>query len=176
MYPFIRSALVLRSESRKPSLGIFDTHRLSMMCLPVDADMFWEMNNGRILTFYDLGRFGLSQRIGLLKAMKARKWGFVVAGSSVRYRARIRPFQRFELRTRLLGWDARFIYNEQAMWRGETACNHALLRTGVTEGGRLVPTDRVADAVGVPKTSPPLPEWAARWTDADAARPWPPEV
>jgi hypothetical protein len=80
-----------------------------------------------------------------------------VAGSSVRYRARIRPFQRFELRTRLLGWDERFIYIEQAMWRGETPCNHALMRTGVTEKGRLVETGRVAEAMGLSPASPPLP-------------------
>jgi hypothetical protein len=66
MYPFIRMSLVLRSEARKPPLGLFDTHARPMMCLPMDADMFWEMNNGRILTFCDLGRFGLAQRVGPL--------------------------------------------------------------------------------------------------------------
>jgi len=106
MYPFLRMTLVLRSEARKPPLGIFDTHQRSMLCLPSDADMFWEMNNGRILTFYDLGRVGLAQRTGLMRMLKAKGWGLVVAGSSVRYRARVRPFQRFDLRTRLLGWDA----------------------------------------------------------------------
>jgi hypothetical protein len=64
MYPFIRMSLVLRSETRKPPLGLFDTHARPMMCLPMDADMFWEMNNGRMLTFCDLGRFGLAQRVG----------------------------------------------------------------------------------------------------------------
>jgi hypothetical protein len=68
MYPFIRMSLVLRSETRKPPLGLFDTHARPMMCLPMDADMFWEMNNGRILTFCDLGRFGLAQRLGPLRA------------------------------------------------------------------------------------------------------------
>jgi acyl-CoA thioesterase FadM len=176
MYPFLRMTALLRSEARKPPLGIFDTHAREMRCLPWDADMFWEMNNGRILTFYDLGRFGLAQRIGLIRAMKERGWGFVVAGSSVRYRARVRPFQRFELRTRLLGWDARFIYIEQAMWRGDTACNNALLRTGVTEKGRLVPTERVAEALNLSTTSPELPGWVRAWAAADAERPWPPEV
>jgi acyl-CoA thioesterase FadM len=176
MYPFLRMTLILRSEARKPPLGIFDTHARSMLCTPLDADMFWEMNNGRILTFYDLGRFGLAQRIGLIGTLRERGWGLVVAGSSVRYRARIRPFQRFELRTRLVGWDERFLYLEQAMWRGDTACNHALLRTGVTEKGRLVPTERVAEAMNVPATSPPLPDWVRGWMDADRARPWPPEV
>lgn len=168
--------LVLRSEARKPPLGIFDTYTRSMTCLPLDADIFWEMNNGRILTFYDLGRFGLAQRIGLLKALRDQGWGLVVAGSSVRYRARIRPFQRFELRTRLIGWDERFFYIEQAMWRGDTPCNHALLRTGVTEKGRLVGTERVADAMKLSPVSPDLPEWVAGWAEADSRRTWPPQV
>lgn len=165
---------VLLSERRKSPLGIFDTHSRAMTCLPLDADMFWEMNNGRILTFYDLGRYALGQRIGLMRTLRDRGWGLVVAGASVRYRARIRPFQRFDLRTRLLGWDQRFFYLEQAMWRGDVACNHALMRTGVTEKGRLVETRRVADAMGLSPDSPRLPDWAASWTDADTERPWPP--
>jgi acyl-CoA thioesterase FadM len=174
MYPFFRMTAALASERRKPPMAIFDTHTATMTCWPLDADIFWEMNNGRTLTFYDLGRIALGQRIGLIRTLREQGWGLVVAGSSVRYRARIRPFQRFELRTRLLGWDERFIYIEQAMWRGDVACNHALMRTGVTEKGRLVETRRVADAMGLSPDSPPLPDWAASWTDADAKRPWPP--
>jgi acyl-CoA thioesterase FadM len=150
MYPFVRMTLLIRSEARKPPLGIFDRHQRSMLCLPLDADMFWEMNNGRILTFYDLGRFGLAQRTGLMRTLRERGWGLVVAGSTVRYRARIRPFQRFELRTRLLGWDARFFYIEQAMWRGETPpATTRFCAPGVTEKGRLVETERVAEAMGL---------------------------
>ena len=174
MYPFLRLAAVTLSERRKPALGLFATHRLSLRCLPVDLDGFLEMNNGRILTLYDIGRFGLSIRVGLWDVLKREGWGLVVAGSTVRYRARITGLQRFELRTRLLGWDARFFYIEQGMWRGETCCNHALLRTGVTQRGRLTPVADVARAMGVSGTSPDLPGWALAWAEADGHRPWPP--
>jgi acyl-CoA thioesterase FadM len=176
MYPFFRMTAASASERAQTAARDFRHPRGDHDLLPLDADIFWEMNNGRILTFYDLGRFALGQRIGLIRTLREQGWGLVVAGSSVRYRARIRPFQRFELRTRLLGWDERFIYIEQAMWRGDVACNHALMRTGVTEKGRLVETRRVADAMGLSPDSPPLPDWAASWADADAKRPWPPEV
>jgi acyl-CoA thioesterase FadM len=174
MYPFLRFALLVLTERRKPRIGVFDTHVLPMRCLPNDLDGFLEMNNGRILTLYDLGRFAMSVRMGLWQVLQRERWGLVVAGSSVRYRARITGLQRFELRTRLVGWDQRFIYIEQAMWRGETCCNHALLRTGVTEKGRLAPTERVAEALGHQGASPALPDWVAAWTEADATRPWPP--
>jgi acyl-CoA thioesterase FadM len=174
MYPFVRTASIVASESRKPALGVLDTHVLRLTCLPWDADMYWEMNNGRVLTIYDLGRTGLAVRTGLWRVLKEQGWGLVVAGASVRYRARIRPFQRFEVRTRIIGSDKRFIYVEQAMWRGDTACNHALMRTGVTTAGRLTDTARVAEALGVRDASPALPDWAKAWTEADAERPWPP--
>ncbi|MBF9059409.1 thioeseterase [Rhodobacterales bacterium HKCCSP123] len=174
MYPFLRFATVTLSERRKPRIGLFDTHVLPMRCLPNDLDGFLEMNNGRILTLFDLGRFAVAIRTGLWDVLRREGWGLVVAGSSVRYRARITGLQGFALRTRLVGWDARFVYIEQAMWRGATCCNHALLRTGVTEKGRLVPTDRVAAAMRHEGASPELPGWARAWAEADARRPWPP--
>lgn len=174
MYPFLRLASVMLSERGKPRLGLFDTHTLDLRCMPWDLDGFAEMNNGRVLTLYDLGRFAMSVRVGLWDTLKARKWGLVVAGSSVRYRARITGGQRFELRTRLLGWDQRFFYIEQGMWRGQTCCNHALLRTGVTETGRLAPVAAVTSALDHEGGSPALPGWVAAWAEADGQRPWPP--
>lgn len=175
MYPYLRfGALVLR-ERRLPRKGLYDTHKMPMTCLPVDIDAFAEMNNGRILTLFDLGRFALSIRVGLFDVLKQQNWGLVVAGSTVRYRARITTFQRFEMRTRFLGWDDKFFYLEQAMWRGDTCCNHALLRTGVTAKGRLAPVGDVARALGVEGDSPGLPAWAQAWAEADGTRPWPPD-
>lgn len=174
MYPYLRLAKIMRTERRKPPIGLFDTHHLALRCLPHDLDGFFEMNNGRILTLYDLGRFALSARMGLWDVLKREGWGLVVAGSSVRYRARITAFQRFDLRTRLVGWDARFFYIEQGMWRGETCCNHALLRTGITQRGRLAPVADVARALGQAAQSPQLPDWVSAWAEADATRPWPP--
>lgn len=176
MYPFTRLAALTLSERRKPPLGLFDTHAMQMRCLPWDVDGFLEMNNGRVFTLYDMGRFALAIRVGLWDVLKERHWGLVVAGSTIRYRSRIRPFQRFELRTRFLGWDHRFFYLEQSMWRGETCCNHGLLRTGVTKNGRLAPVSDVAEAMNASDGSPELPGWVQAWAEADGTRVWPPEM
>jgi acyl-CoA thioesterase FadM len=174
MYPALRLGLITLSERRKAPLGLFDRHVLPLRCLPWDLDGFLEMNNGRVLTLYDLGRFAMSIRVGLWDKLREQRWGLVVAGSSVRYRARITGFQRFDLHTRLIGWDHRFFYIEQAMWRGDTCCNHALLRTGVTARGRLAPVHSVTEALGHAGPAPALPGWVTAWTEADADRPWPP--
>lgn len=175
MYPYLRFASTVLKERRKAPMGIYDTHAMEMRCLPVDIDGFLEMNNGRILTLMDLGRFALSIRIGLFDVLKQQRWGLVVAGSTVRYRSRITTFQKFEMRTRFLGWDQRFFYLEQAMWRGDTCCNHALVRMGVTAKGRLAPVNDVAKALGVEGDSPAMPDWVQAWAAADGTRMWPPD-
>jgi hypothetical protein len=74
----------------------------------------------------------------------------------------------------MLGWDDKFFYAEQAMWRNGDCASHGLLRLAITDRSGLVPTARVADAAGTDPVSPPLPDWVRGWIAADAARPWPP--
>lgn len=158
-----------------PPMGVLDTHVSDHRCSPLDCDIFLEMNNGRILTLYEFGRFQLAVRCGLWDVLKQKKWGLTVAGSSVRYRRRILPFERYTQRTRLIGWDDRFFYIEQAMAKtsGEVA-NHCLFRTAVVANHRAVPTQDLADLLDVDGGSPPLPKWAQSWVEAEAQRPWPP--
>ena len=163
---------------RHKPLGLFDTHVAELVCWPWDLDPWMELNNGRTLTLYDLGRLPLSLRLGIVPALKANGWGMTAAGTHVRYRRRVRAFQRVTLHSRLIGWDARFLYIEQAMWRGGEALNHILVRQAATEGARgILPPERLLAAMGHPGlASPPLPDWVAAWAAAEALRPWPPAV
>ncbi|MCB1362316.1 MAG: thioesterase family protein, partial [Rhodobacteraceae bacterium] len=102
-------------------------------------------------------------------------WGMTVAGSSVRYRRRIRMMQRIEMRTRVIGWDARFFYIEQSIWREGEALNNVLIRSAVTDAKGIVAPERLVAAMGHEGTeSPALAAWVQAWIAADAQRPWPP--
>ena len=166
----------LRHRHRR--MGLFDTHVSHVTCLPWDLDPWMELNNGRTLTLFDLGRMPLSLRIGMVQALAANGWGMTAAGTHCRYRRRVRLFHRVEMHSRLIGWDARFLYVEQAMWRRGEALNHILVRLAATEGARgILPPERLIAAMGHPGlASPPLPDWMAAWVAAEALRPWPPAV
>jgi len=174
MYPFVRLALETRRGRRTTGAGFLDPYVSHHRCWPQDLDIFMEMNNGRILTLFDLGRFGIGARVGLLDALKRNRWGLAVAGGSTRYRKRIKLGQRFRMVTRCPGWDDRWLYMEQSMWLGDTCAAHALLRTAVTGRDGIVPVPRLMEALGVDTPSPDLPGWVTDWIAADAGRVWPP--
>ena len=174
MYPFLRMLIEARAARRAPPIGFLDEHVSTHTCLPWDLDPWIELNNGRTLTLYDLGRVPMGLRTGLVAVLRQRGWGMTVAGASTRYRRRVRAFDRITMRSRGIGWDARFFYIEQSMWvRGECT-SHMLLRSAVTSPAGIVPPAQVAAALGQPGQSPPLPDWVTAWIAADAARPWPP--
>ncbi|MEM9437886.1 MAG: acyl-CoA thioesterase [Pseudomonadota bacterium] len=175
MYPWMRLGYHMWKGRSLSPMDMLETHVSQHRVSLIDCDMFMEMNNGRILTIFELGRWQLSLRTGLWAGLRKRGWGFAVAGASVRYRKRLVPFERFEMRTRVLGWDERFVYIEQGMFKTSGECaNHILFRTAVVANGKAVATEEVEKMMGRTPGSPPLPDWAKAWTEADAQRPWPP--
>ena len=176
MYPFVRLALVSRAAKRRDPLPIDGVGTLRLTCWPWDLDMFVEMNNGRVLTLYDLGRFDHAHRIGLIALLKPNRWGFAVGGASVRYRRRVRGFDRLDLKTHCLGRDARWFYMHQVMERRGEAVSSGLIRVCCTDRSGIGPTDRVAGALGAPDWRPVLPGWVQAWIVAEDARAWPPVI
>ncbi|MFC0200841.1 acyl-CoA thioesterase [Paracoccus rhizosphaerae] len=176
MYPLIRFVKEMLKFRNAPRLAPTGSHVSTHVCWPWDLDPWVELNNGRTLTLFDLGRIPLAQRTGLIPVLRANGWGITVAGSSTRYRRRIRAFQRFTMVSRMVGWDDRFIYMDQSMWRGGECCNQVLIRSAVTSAQGIVPPAKVMEAMGHPAFSPTLPDWVAAWMQADAARPWPPHL
>lgn len=176
MYPLFRFAKEMAKFRNAPRLGVTGTHVSTHICWPWDLDPWVELNNGRTLTLFDLGRIPMAQRSGLISILRERRWGITVAGSSVRYRRRIRAFDRFTMLSRVAGWDNRFIYMDQSMWKGSDCCNQVLIRAAITSPAGIVAPAEVMAALGAAAESPPLPGWIAAWSEADALRPWPPAI
>ena len=175
MYPYIRMAKELWTFRRAPKLSILEPHISTHRIWPVDLDPWRELNNGRTLTLFDLGRIPMSVRMGFKDVARARGWGITVAGNSTRYRRRVTLFTKLTQVSRVVGWDARCTYIEQSFWRGDDCTSHMLLRSAFISKGGIVPPAEVLAALGQTQDSPPLPDWIGQWVEADAQRPWPPK-
>lgn len=182
MYPYLRLAKTLVKARRRPPLALGEVSVLPMRVWPGDLDAYPEQNNGRHLTLMDLGRYDYAVRCGLYRVVREQKWAFMIAGSSARFRRRLRPFQRYDLCSQVLGHDERFFYFHQFTLSGpgeslseaRTAHSSALVRGALVSRDGLVPVAEVAAALGAVAWNPPLPDWVRAWIGADHGRPWPP--
>lgn len=179
MYPFLRLAKTIAKSSldykKGNTLAITDTGEIRLIANLNDIDNYLEMNNGRILTLFDLGRTDFAIRTGLGIKLIKHRWGLVVAGSTIQYRKRVRAFDKVVIKTHLKAIDEKWIYVEQTMWANGRPCSHALLRTGVTniKTGKVIDTKTVMTALGYAEIEMPLDGWVQAWADADKLRPFP---
>lgn len=175
MYPLIRLVKSYLGASRQSEIGWNETHVSHHICWPWDIDPWGELNNGRTLTLYDLGRVGFTLRVNVSSFMKENKWGFAIAGNTTRYRRRVLAFDRIEMHTKITCWDDRFFYFEQSMWKSGGECaNHMLARVAITSAEGIVAPSKFIEAYGQPVENPPVPDWIATWIAAEKQRPWPP--
>lgn len=174
MIPLFRLAKVYFLARGQKKVSYKDLSEIQFYCHPWDIDIFNEMNNGTVLTLYDLGRMDLALRTDLAALLIKRKWSLVVAGSSVRYRKRIHMFDKVTMRTQCVGTDERWIYLEQSMWVKGQPCSSVLIRSGITNKEGLVSTSEITTALVEQPDTRELPAWVKEWIDSEQHRPWPP--
>ena len=173
MYAYLRLAMmVLKNTLRKRE--VFDpkkTYVWSFRPGIADLDVYPEVNNGRHFVLFDLARYDIAMRTGLFRWVRKTRSAFVVAGSSIRYRHRLRPWRCTQVLSELVGIDDRFFYFQQRTVQSGKTCSVALLRTGVRRKGAIHPRE-VMEGMGL-KFEPFMHPWVAEWNTWDEARPWP---
>lgn len=177
MHLYFRVLIVLISALRSKIVkGIFDPSVLRLRVLPNDLDFNGHMNNGRYLTVMDLGRFDLILRNGLLKFMLSHKSVPILGAAKIRYRLPLMPFQKFDLETRVLCWDERWVFMEQRFVIVDGPKKGAIAAIAMVKGSffdkrkkTLMPTTEPLGALGWTEASPPMPDHIRKWQDAEDA-------
>lgn len=160
---------LVRVRGRRP-LSIWDTSRARFRVNPLDLDVQKHMNNGRYLSLMDLGRMDLMVRSGFWEKVRAKGWFPVVAGQTITYRRSLTLGQRFDISTRVMGHDGRWIYMEQVFRVGETVYADAVVRARFVRavGGSVDVDEVLADAGPMPEDRV-IPAWVQRWNEESFA-------
>jgi acyl-CoA thioesterase FadM len=166
IFRMVRVFFMARLRSRVDPLA---ETLLTFTVWPTDVDVLIHMNNGRYLTLMDLGRVDGVLRNGIWKALRSRRWYTVVASEAIRFRESLPLFERFELRTRTLGWDDKSFYiRQQFLVRGRVvAVGIVRVRFLKRSGGTLSATE-VASALMPGVASPVLPDYIPTWRAAES--------
>lgn len=161
----IKIALLAAWAKRR---NLLDASVIHLRVWPNDLDLNVHMNNGRYLSLMDLGRVDVMFHSGAFAMWFKKGWQPLVAWSCCRHFKPLRLGQRFQIRTRILGWDQKWIYFEQRFTRGDDLHALAAVKALMAGNERLISTDELFSATGhelLP--SPALPAWVLTWLEAE---------
>lgn len=163
MFPWLRLVRAGLTCIGQPRIGVLDTTFIRMHVWPNDLDLNIHVNNGRYLALADISRMHWFVRSGAVGV--ARQLGAIpIVGDAVaKFRRDLKPFQKFEIQTRMLGWDERWGFMEHRFVREKRVLGVVAIR-GVFKGpeGPIAP-QVFLDALGAHHESPPLPTWVNEW-------------
>jgi YbgC/YbaW family acyl-CoA thioester hydrolase len=157
-----------RPRPAVPGQGILDPSVTRLRVHLGDLDVLRHVNNGVYLQMMDVGRSNLLADLGAFGLLAERGWYPVVAASTIKYRRSLTYRQRFELTSRVLGWDSRVVYLEQTFTsRGEHVARGVVAgRFLARSGERVAATDVVALLTTGDVVSPELPADVLAWAQA----------
>lgn len=145
-------------------LGPIDTQ---FRVWPNDLDALLHVNNGVYLTLMDLGRTDLLLRSNAYHAVRKQGWYPVLAAETIRFKKSLTLFQKFTIRTSVVGWDERSIYLEQQfLSKGKLVAKAVVdARFLKKKGGNVAPAELLA-FLNIEHSRPELPDWVATWVQS----------
>ncbi|MGC5583758.1 acyl-CoA thioesterase [Ornithinimicrobium sp. W1679] len=155
----------LRPRPAVPGQGLLDPSVTTMRVRPADLDIYLHVNNGTYLQMMDVARTHYIADLGGFPLLREKGWYPVVAAQTVSYRRSLTLGQRFEITTRVVGWDERVIYLEQVFTRdGQHVARGLVAGRFLTRGsGQRVPAPQVVALLGQAVERPDLPADVAGW-------------
>ncbi len=168
---YLRLLFLLLRLIRLPRKPPFEESRVSFRVLPNDCDINFHMNNGRYLTFMDLGRVHLMRQTRLLGHILRERWMPVLTGAEINFIRALAPFQKFNLVTRIVTWDDKYFYMEQRFESRGVLCAHGFVKgLFLGRGGRRIANSRITAAIGMTDAPPPLPEELRIWAELGSVK------
>jgi acyl-CoA thioesterase FadM len=162
---YLRLFLLLFKLIGLPRTGPLEESRVAFRVLPNDCDVNLHMNNGRYLSFMDLGRVHLVAQIGLLPVIFRKRWRAALGAAEINFIRALAPLQRFELVTRLVTWDEKYAYMEQRFESDGGLYAHAFVKGLFLGPDGKVPNAAVVAELGHTAAPPPMPEALRIWTE-----------
>lgn len=155
--------MLLRRPWRRPVHGLATTvARLRVW--PLDLDFNRHVTNGRYFTLADVGRMDYVLRSGAFRVALKHRAIPIVGDVWGKFRRELKLFERFEIHTRMLGWDHKWSFVEHRFVKDQRVIAVVVMR-GLFRGpkGCVAPAE-FARALGLDEQSPALPRWLAEWS------------
>jgi acyl-CoA thioesterase FadM len=155
---FVRIPLIVLRQfiAPLPRIAPLEADVLNLRVWPNDVDFNLHLNNARFLSVMDYGRIRLLARHGTLELVFKARWTPVVGGVWITYRRSLALWARYQLSTRLVGWDDRWFYFEQTFNGAEGLAAVGWVKGALLDKSGTVAPQQILDLVQPGIVSPPL--------------------
>jgi YbgC/YbaW family acyl-CoA thioester hydrolase len=152
---------------RGPKLALHDVAIRHERVWPTDLDELRHMNNSVYLGLLDHARLDLLLRSGAWKLMRVAGIYPVVTTQTISYRKSLELGERYDIETRIAGYDERQVYIEQRFVRdGEVTARAYVAGRFLRDRGGVVTMAELGEVTGVNVAARPIPSWMAEWAEA----------
>jgi len=146
----LRAFLIgLFNKLRRSSYAITDTSIINFRAMPHDLALRDHLPNYRYFSFYELAREDFFQKVGMPSS--ARSFGRLVASQDITYLRQIRPFEKFDTHTNIVGWDEKYCYFLHRTFCHGKLTTVALVKEAFLRQGSIVAP---AEVFGLPSPAP----------------------
>jgi len=160
VFPWFRLARVGFGLTAESKVDLLATTRVRLRVWPNDLDYNLHVNNGRYLALAQISGAHWFVRTGSLGIARQHKAFPVIGDAFAKFRHDLKVFQTFEIHTRVIGWDSKWVFFEHRFVRKDRVIGVVAIR-GVFRGPDG-PVDPQVLLAGLAHTapSPALPDWA----------------
>lgn len=125
------------------------------------------LNNARYLTFMEVARMDLMTRTGHFLYSLKKKWLPLVGSQYICYKKPLKRFQKFEVKTKLIYWDAKWFYAEHRFEREGKLMAYGYVKIAwLKRGGTISPKELLGET-GFDSAPPPKPDFISKWEESE---------
>ena len=137
---------------------------------PSDLDVFQHMNNAQFFSLMDISRYDLALRSNTWQLWKKLGWYPVVVAETITFRKSLLPWQKFQIESKVVGWDDLAFYFECRFTAGGEIYATAHIRVRFLKRTRGIVT--VAEVLAADPSweahEPEMPQWVHDWAAKSA--------
>jgi acyl-CoA thioesterase FadM len=154
-FRFLR--IILPALLARPGTSLLDMHRLQFAVWLGDQDPMGHMTNSRYSSFTDLAIMNYMGRTGALMAFRRRGWLPVIQHEAFTYFRMLRFPERFEIQTRLIGWEnTQMVFQHDFLREGRLHAQSLMIARLTGRRKMHVTAAMALEALGISLQSPPL--------------------
>lgn len=155
--------MMLRLRLWPGTAGFTEPFRRPFRVLPTDCDFNLHLTNGRYFSLLDIARVEHLARMKLIGRLLKRRWLPVLNATEMTFIRPIAPLRKFDIVTRIVTWDDKYLYMEQRFESPGTLHAVSLARAAFVCKRELVPPAMVVALAGYTGEAPPRPDIVEGW-------------